>query len=245
MNDCFQADVCEVRAVRCGVFNNSEAPKQKTKRNSRADKATSAMVRSIHKLGCVSQDIESPPEPGVGHTNVRRSNKKKSGKKSQRTHLSLRCTRTAESFINITAAPTRLLLQTEIQIIRRGCKKNNLGMGQPVNHNPRNIPGEQRYILLTKNGIGNSIYLERQPRQKENLWWTSVHMMSKMELTPEELETINVSPTTVNTTNGSIDTTEEATVHESFGHVHHCTAPRKHSISLIHVKSLRRRWVFF
>ena len=42
----------------------------------------------------------------------------------------------------------------------------------------------------------------------------SMHMMSKMELTPEELETVNVSrlPTTVITANGSIETTEEATV---------------------------------
>ena len=39
----------------------------------------------------------------------------------------------------------------------------------------------------------------------------SVHMTSKMELSPEELETVNMSrlPTTVITANGSIDTTEQ------------------------------------
>ena len=43
----------------------------------------------------------------------------------------------------------------------------------------------------------------------------SMHVMRKMELPPEELETVKVSrlPTTVISTNVSIDTTEEATLH--------------------------------
>ena len=43
----------------------------------------------------------------------------------------------------------------------------------------------------------------------------SVHMMSKMDMSPEELETVNVSrrPTTVITADGSINATEEATVY--------------------------------
>ena len=42
----------------------------------------------------------------------------------------------------------------------------------------------------------------------------SVHLMSKMGLSPEELETVKVSrrPTTVITANGSINATEEVTV---------------------------------
>ena len=41
-----------------------------------------------------------------------------------------------------------------------------------------------------------------------------MHMMSNMELTPEELDTVRASrvPTIVITANGAIDTTEEATV---------------------------------
>ena len=41
-----------------------------------------------------------------------------------------------------------------------------------------------------------------------------MHVMSKMELSPEELGKVKVSglPTIVITANGSIDTTEEATV---------------------------------
>ena len=44
---------------------------------------------------------------------------------------------------------------------------------------------------------------------------TSVHMMSKMDMSPEELETVKVSrrPTTVVTADGSINATEETTVY--------------------------------
>ena len=42
-----------------------------------------------------------------------------------------------------------------------------------------------------------------------------MRMMNKIESSPEDLETVKVSrlPTTVSTANGSIDTTEEATVY--------------------------------
>ena len=61
-------------------------------------------------------------------------------------------------------------------------------------------------------------YLNRQSRrQKEFIIGSgaSVQMMSKTDLTPEEVETIRVSrlPTTVITANESIDTTEEAKVY--------------------------------
>ena len=69
---------------------NIEAPNRKTKRNSKADKATIAIVRSIQKLGCASHDVEALPEPAIGPTNVRRSLLKKSGKSSARTHRSLK-----------------------------------------------------------------------------------------------------------------------------------------------------------
>ena len=62
----------------------------------------------------------------------------------------------------------------------------------------------------------------------------SMHMMSKMELTPEEMETIRVSrlPTTVITAIGSINTTEMASLRARFGHVRHCPTPRRHSSSV-------------
>ena len=52
----------------------------------------------------------------------------------------------------------------------------------------------------------------------------SVHMMSKMDMSPEELETVKVSrrPTTVITADGSMNATEER---ERFGHVRHGPAP--------------------
>ena len=58
-----------------------------------------------------------------------------------------------------------------------------------------------------------------------------MHMMSKIRLTPEELEDVNVSrlPTTAITANGSIDTTEER---ERFGHVRCSPTPRRHSSSI-------------
>ena len=59
---------------------NGEAPNKMTKkRDSKADKATIALVRSIQKLGCVSRRIESLPEPEVGPTNARLSILKKNG----------------------------------------------------------------------------------------------------------------------------------------------------------------------
>ena len=81
---------------------NSEAPSKKTKIDSNADKATLANVRSFQKFGCVSQDLESLPQPSVGPTNVRRSILKKSSKISRRAHLKLRYnTKTAEHFIKL------------------------------------------------------------------------------------------------------------------------------------------------
>ena len=55
----------------------------------------------------------------------------------------------------------------------------------------------------------------------------SMHWMSKMGLTPEELETVKVSrlPTSVITANGSIDTTEEGDrPSERFGHFRHSSS---------------------
>ena len=78
---------------------------------------------------------------------------------------------------------------------------------------------EQSYILQTKVGMGSDINLNRQSRREREEFivdsGASKHMMSKTDLSPEELETIQVSPhpTTVITANGTIDTTEEVTIH--------------------------------
>ena len=90
--------------------------------------------------------------------------------------------------------------------------ESSLQMGQTVELNSRNLPGERSYVLLTKDGVEKSICLDRQHRLDSG---ASIHKMSQMELSPEELETANLPrlPTTVITANGSLDTTEEATVY--------------------------------
>ena len=68
----------------------------------------------------------------------------------------------------------------------------------------------------------------------------SMHMMSKSEVTPEELETVTVSrlPTTLITPNGSVQTTKESTdKRERFGQVRHCPTPRIHCSNVISGRS--------
>ena len=62
----------------------------------------------------------------------------------------------------------------------------------------------------------------------------SMHMMSKMVLSPENVETVRVSrlPTTVITANVSIDTTEKGpSLRERFGHIRHGPITSRHSRS--------------
>ena len=63
------------------------------------EKTTIAILRSNHKMGCVSQDVELPAQ-AVGPTNLRQSILKKSGKRSPRAHLEIKCTKTVERSIN-------------------------------------------------------------------------------------------------------------------------------------------------
>ena len=102
---------------------------------------------------------------------------------------------------NIIATPTRLRLRTEIQTTH--CGHGN---------GPTSCIG---YKLITNDGVWSSIYLDRQSRRGREFVvdsGASKHMMSKMELSPEELETVKVSRlrTTVAMANGSIDAIEEA-----------------------------------
>ena len=85
-------------------------------------------------------------------------------------------------------------------------------MVQQVVQNSRNIPGERSYSLLMECRVA-SVSTVNTDEGHFTVNSASMHVTSKMELPPEELETVKVFrlPTTVTTANGSIDTTEEAT----------------------------------
>ena len=58
------------KTVRFFLHFVNEAPRQKSKKDQNYETATVAIVRSNHKLGCVSQDVELP-EPMGRLTDVR------------------------------------------------------------------------------------------------------------------------------------------------------------------------------
>ena len=95
-------------------------------------------------------------------------------------------------------------------VSRRWWEKSGLAMGEKVVQNSRNFFSPKMEWREASTSTVN-------PEEKEFMdgAGASAHMMSKMELSPEELETVKVSPlpTTVITANGSIDTTEGATVY--------------------------------
>ena len=72
----------------------------------------------------------------------------------------------------------------------------------------------------------------------------SMHTMNKTGLSPAELETVKVSPLPTTVITASIDTTEEASLRERFGHARHCPTSRRHFSMKIRGKTLRIKCVF-
>ena len=107
----------------------------------------------------------------------------------------------------------------------------------------------RRTHLESEDGVESSINLDGQSRQEREFIVdsaASMHTMNKTGLSPAELETVKVSPlpTTVITATGSIDTTEEGSLRERFGHARHCPTSRRHFSIKIRGKTLRIKCVF-
>ena len=82
----------------------------------------------------------------------------------------------------------------------------------------------------------SSIYLDGQSRREREFIVdsaASMHTMHKTGLSPAELETVQVSPLPTTVITASIDTTEEASPRERFGHARHCPTSRRHSSNKI------------
>ena len=106
---------------------NSDPPNKTSNKDSKSGQALVASVRSTQKLCCVSQDVKLSIYM-VGLTNARRSPLKKAARDLQG-YISNLNTRRLQNIhernmgkkqsreeLNIIAAPTRLLLRTEVQI---------------------------------------------------------------------------------------------------------------------------------
>ena len=93
----------------------------------------------------------------------------------------------------------------------------------------------------------SSIYLDGQSRREREFIVdsaASMHTMNKTGLSPAELETVKVSPLPTTVITASIDTTEEASLRERFGHARHCPTSRRHFSMKIRGKTLRTKRVF-
>ena len=131
---------------------------------------------------------------------------------------------------NITAIPTRLRLRTEIQTsstlwaengARKAawqCVKNFVlkNLGTHLENEATVFKPKLEWAVASTSTVN--------PDERDFIVdsGASMHMMSKMDSSPEELETLKMFRllATVITANGSIDTTEEATVNvKDFGHV--------------------------
>ena len=161
--------------------------KRHTKKQTQIPKQTKQhlLVYAVFRSWVASQDVELQGHT-LGLTNVRRSLPEEERQYiSESTFLTSKDTRTADRFINIReelgstlgafqgvpkiiATQTRQRLWTEVQTTRCGQKmvqEQQLGNGQTIVPNSRNIPGKRSCILQAKNGMRSSIYLDRQPRR--------------------------------------------------------------------------------
>ena len=90
-------------------------------------------------------------------------------------------------------------------------------MDQDIAHNSRNFPGKQSNIHQTreKRAIGPTLTVNSDERECSLDSGASVHLINKTDLSPEELETVEVSRLhmTVFSVNGPIDATEESKVY--------------------------------
>ena len=149
-------------AANCAYFTQETAirPTKYSKKNtnSKADKSTLAIVRSIQKFGCVSLVAESLPEPKVGLAKVRRFILK-SGKRSPRAqnkiHKNCRTVLKFREQLRPSLGGIQVVGHSNAPTFcRKRCKKISLAVGHQVVHNSRNIPGERRYILFIKKWKG-------------------------------------------------------------------------------------------
>ena len=197
---------------------HAEAPSKKSKKYQKFEKHDNSYCKQQSEMGCASQNVELP-EQTVGLTNENRSILKETGKRSPRAHLKLKYTRPRTDFSNfgnswdhlgqLTSSKSRRSNVWEQRskqhvVARRWCKKSSLAKSQGAVQNSRNVPGERIYFLRAEVRMGSSINRNRQSWRESSLlilvhlciWWARSRL-----------------PTTVITANGSIDTTEEATVH--------------------------------
>ena len=177
-------------------------------------------------------------EQALGPTDVRRVIPKNSDKISPRAHLELKCAKTSESFITVREqlgpfwgcfpewtetssqslrAHVRRQRSKQHVMDRRWYKKDSLSMGQEVVQNSRNVKENEATFFKPNSKNCSSINLNRQSRrQRVSIVDSdaSIPIISKMDLSSKELETVEVSRLllTVITTDGSIDTTEETAV---------------------------------
>ena len=139
--------MCQARRRKVADLEKSarflaEASGKKLKRDQKSEKATLAILRSHHKLACVSQDVELP-EPTVGCTNQNRSVSKK-GERSLGARLELSytdcgkmCQHSGTNRTIFRSCPGQGEHPSKFQTAlgRRWSKKSNLALDQHVVQN--------------------------------------------------------------------------------------------------------------
>ena len=164
------------------------------------------VVRNNQKLGCVSQDVEMPEQNGwtceretvhpkeKWHAHLEFKYTEKLQKDSStlgnnRDHL----WELSKVGRNIIATPTRLRLRTapNSALWAEDGARRNAWARQVCRIRGLYLESEARFF---KDGMESRIHLNRQSRREKEFIVDSgsTHMMSKMELSPEELDTVKV-----------------------------------------------------
>ena len=231
---------------------------RKSKSDSKSDKATNAILRSIQKLSYVFQNVEPLPEPTVGLTHVRRSILKTSDNRSPKGHLKLRYTKQQKMSTNIgnnwnhicalsrvvlhivaANAPTFAdrdpndMLWAEVMV-----RKKNMVVGLTVVQNSRNVATKD--TVSSPNTEWRVGYLSRPSTQtKDNLLWILVP-----PCTLGNRQSVSTSHDSDHGDWADRHNRGGHSLREGIGHVRHCPTSGRLSSRVASGKTLRRKWVF-
>ena len=198
-----------------------EQPSKRSKKN--GDKSAAAMLKSTRQMGCVFQDIEPPKSPSIFRksSNIRKPIRCVKFTKAVVRHADIRDQNPSLGMIcpgdphqrNPNAPKFEDRSQEETEWQERCAREAAWRLAKSI----LKLKEHERaaFFSPSENWCLPASNLKSEEREFIVDSGESMHMISKKDLNPAEMDTLSTSrcPTAVITTNGEVQTHEEATVY--------------------------------